>query len=366
MGRARADAIWIPAIEYRIEEHGFHVWMGFYDNAFEMIKQAYTELARKTGPFRSWTDAFKKHSLVIDRRTARGSTQTLASPIPGRATRAGDVVSARTVRVCRHGCSRSCSGALPDVRSPEPGRGSRRAGCTVRATRRAIRLARASSSRSFWLWPLAEYFLRLMEMKVQGRLDATPHAGARAVLGPLRQLLAGLSRGVRTLVELLSAIVAAWGATTDAVNLDEARRMRIFLDLSLAILRGILVDDIIAKGFDSIDHLEFKDWLRQHNARPESADSAIINSIYDGNFSFAGGDRTKPNFRGGSGASLLPADLPRLQGSPPLQDAGWHGRRRHRPAVSSAEEARGPLQVLPQSRRVGLRPCHESRSPPSR
>ena len=54
-----------PDFQYRIEEHGFHVWMGFYDNAFAMIKQAYTELARKTGPFRSWTDAFKKHSLVI-------------------------------------------------------------------------------------------------------------------------------------------------------------------------------------------------------------------------------------------------------------------------------------------------------------
>ena len=54
-----------PDYQYRIEEHGFHVWMGFYDNAFAMIKQAYKELARQTGPFRSWTDAFKKHSLVI-------------------------------------------------------------------------------------------------------------------------------------------------------------------------------------------------------------------------------------------------------------------------------------------------------------
>lgn len=125
---------------------------------------------------------------------------------------------------------------------------------------------------------VAEYFLRLMEMKIQGRLDATSHEGARAVLGPFRRLLAGLSRGVRTLVELLSAMVAAWGATTDAVNLDEARRTRIFLDLSLAILRGILVDDIIAKGFGSIDHLE------SHWAKPwkdSDAKTLVVGIHYD-------------------------------------------------------------------------------------
>ena len=75
------------------------------------------------------------------RGTARGSTQALASPIPGRATRARDVVSARVVRVCRTDV-RDHVQARAHVRSPEPGRCARRAGCTVRATRCAIRLAR--------------------------------------------------------------------------------------------------------------------------------------------------------------------------------------------------------------------------------
>ena len=145
------------------------------------------------------------------------------------------------------------------------------------------------------------------------------------MIGPFRQLLAVHSRGVRTLVELLSAMVAAWGASTGVVDLDETRRTRIFLDLSLAILRGILVDDIIAKGFGSIDHLEFKDWLRKHNASADSADSAIIDSIYDGNFSFVGGDCTKPNLAAGVALHCYTEDFSRLQGSVPLQDAGGHG-----------------------------------------
>jgi uncharacterized protein with NAD-binding domain and iron-sulfur cluster len=104
---------------------------------------------------------------------------------------------------------------------------------------------------------------------------------------------------VRAAVEASSQIVIAWAATADVSDPDDARRLRIFFDLSLAVLRGIIVDDIIANGFDSIDHLEFKDWLRRHQARPESVDSAIVDSIYDGNFSFTGGDPNRPNFAAG-------------------------------------------------------------------
>ena len=86
-------------------------------------------------------------------------------------------------------------------------------------------------------------------------------------------------------------MVAAWAATADVSVPRRCAGLRVILDLSLAVLRGIIVDDIIANGFDSIDHLEFKDWLRRHNARPESVDSAIVDSIYGGNFSFTGGDR---------------------------------------------------------------------------
>src|SRR5688572_10883718 len=34
------------ACDYRIEEHGLHIWMGWYDNAFEMLGQCYDELER--------------------------------------------------------------------------------------------------------------------------------------------------------------------------------------------------------------------------------------------------------------------------------------------------------------------------------
>src|SRR6185312_7760027 len=43
----------------RIEEHGLHILLGFYENAFRVLKQAYGEVGR------DWTQMFKKHDLVV-------------------------------------------------------------------------------------------------------------------------------------------------------------------------------------------------------------------------------------------------------------------------------------------------------------
>ena len=52
-------------IAQRIEEHGLHIWFGFYDNAFSVMQQAYKELGRpSTSPLAGWTDAFKPQHFV--------------------------------------------------------------------------------------------------------------------------------------------------------------------------------------------------------------------------------------------------------------------------------------------------------------
>src|SRR4249920_1138264 len=49
----------------RIEEHGLHVWMGWYQNSFAMIRQVYEELGRPEGaPLAKWDDAFKRHGFI--------------------------------------------------------------------------------------------------------------------------------------------------------------------------------------------------------------------------------------------------------------------------------------------------------------
>ncbi len=45
----------------RIEEHGLHLWMGFYENAFRLMRDTYTEAARDpaTCPIATFTQAFE-------------------------------------------------------------------------------------------------------------------------------------------------------------------------------------------------------------------------------------------------------------------------------------------------------------------
>src|SRR6476646_2024556 len=44
----------------RIEEHGYHMWFGFYDYAFRLVRHIYKENARPLEmPLARWSEAFK-------------------------------------------------------------------------------------------------------------------------------------------------------------------------------------------------------------------------------------------------------------------------------------------------------------------
>lgn len=53
----------------RIEEHGIHVFLGFYNNAFRVMQDVYKERKAKGlaphNPFQDWTDAFNKQSSIM-------------------------------------------------------------------------------------------------------------------------------------------------------------------------------------------------------------------------------------------------------------------------------------------------------------
>lgn len=57
----------------RIEEHGLHVWMGWYQNSFKLIRRVYEELGRTPDvPLSQWSDAFKNTILsALAKRSRR-------------------------------------------------------------------------------------------------------------------------------------------------------------------------------------------------------------------------------------------------------------------------------------------------------
>src|SRR5215470_19388858 len=80
----------------RIEEHGLHVWMGWYENAFRMLRECYAELAAAPGawPVLHWRDAFAPDSYVgVAGPDRRGAWASLLACMPQRPGMPGDPLS---------------------------------------------------------------------------------------------------------------------------------------------------------------------------------------------------------------------------------------------------------------------------------
>ncbi len=61
----------------RIEEHGLHLWLGYYENSFRLLRECYAELDRPVtdaeAPIRTWRDAmFPAGTVGLEDRRADG------------------------------------------------------------------------------------------------------------------------------------------------------------------------------------------------------------------------------------------------------------------------------------------------------
>jgi uncharacterized protein with NAD-binding domain and iron-sulfur cluster len=67
----------------RIEEHGLHLWFGFYDNAFDLMQRCYKANNRMPGkPLATWQDAFKPNDLVVLEEYVWGKWEHLPIELP--------------------------------------------------------------------------------------------------------------------------------------------------------------------------------------------------------------------------------------------------------------------------------------------
>ena len=73
------------------------------------------------------------------------------------------------------------------------------------------------------------------------------------------------------------------------ISSDENRRMHYLISLSLAFMRGAMADGLFRNGFDAIDNWEISDWLLHYGATPEAVYSAVFQGCYDYVFGYPAG-----------------------------------------------------------------------------
>lgn len=278
----------------RIEEHGIHIWLGYYENAFRMMRRCYQELPElkdwpaKRDPI-EW--GFEPHDFVVlEEDLGRGRWQHHPLTFPRNDERPG-------------------------------------------------------TAEALWLSP--QDYIAMILRWMQSQLvfgDAAPdlaeeseHAvsaatdGVEPVLHRLAEL--GASSPVGHPVNLLSwafsligARAAEWGdfggrdygifhdlldrimtwlrARLGDIKESEgtARQLWIAMDLGATVVRGMLRDGVLLGDFDLLNDRDFADWLRHHGASQLTLRSQWVRALYAMGFAFEGGSPDKP--RAAAGVAL--------------------------------------------------------------
>lgn len=287
----------------RIEEHGLHVWMGFYENAFRAMKAAYAEAARPPSvPIRTLDDAFHKHSyIVLEEQLVDGGAWypwTFNFPTnddePGNGKPLPSILGYAEILakwmlqfwlqspLTREldEAAKDAFEALPDWLEDALAGAFQKGQEGLYGFFEAIGLGSRASSQ---VVSLLERIVRLVSA-LPG--DASSHQARE------HQILVALIRAFMRLV---------WRLLEDRVDTSfEAHQLWVSINLAGSVLCGILADGIAYQGWDSIDDLELRTWLGQHGANATTLDSAPLRGVYDLAFAYLGGDTNKGSFAAGT------------------------------------------------------------------
>lgn len=255
------------ASNQRIEEHGLHVWGGFYENAFRVMRACYLELNRPpNAPLATWDQAFKPSPVV-----------SWMEDLP--------------------------AGWLPwDNNFPEyPG---------------------STPGDGLPMPSLLEGLARILEWVIQTAFSPD---------GPLRRVAAGIEldhRHLHIARDLLLALSPHPSALTDALihpilsalrwfqksilpgafalaETEGERRALILVDLGIAEVAGILADGVLIHGFDVLDNEDLSAWYTRHGASPASVNSGVVRGVYDFIFAYRDGDSAQPSLAAGAGLRCI-------------------------------------------------------------
>jgi uncharacterized protein with NAD-binding domain and iron-sulfur cluster len=272
----------------RIEEHGLHLWMGFYDNAFRLIRDCYEELGRdpRRVPIATWRDAFEPAPFVgvADRGPDGAWLPWMAHlpPTPGlpgdpypdgqRWSVAGYLVRAAMLLRTLLG---SLDPTLPDG-SPAAHPGGDASGADLVATAtRLLRLGELATVAALI------HGVTLVETMLRA-LPAVPDA-------LLERVLDAITASARAQIE------------ARAERDPNVRRLWIVADLTLATMRGMLRAGLLTdpRGFDAIDDYDCREWLALNGASAGSIDSGYLRGLYDLGFSYEDADPARPRIAAG-------------------------------------------------------------------
>ncbi|WP_338468460.1 NAD(P)-binding protein [Novosphingobium sp. ZN18A2] len=271
----------------RIEEHGLHIWLGFYDNAFRMMRECHAELeAGGLGAlYGDWRDAWTpENDIALCSASESGGFQKWSVRMPARAGLPGD---------------------------PRP--------------------PGEAFTLPFYMARAFDLFRSLiLDTHVDGHnpasgLDRPPEGDVAARIAYLAKLgtfagAAAIAEGLGVLAALIRSVTPerADGLLQSADGLllrlrqwiedrwiadDPNRFMWEVADLTLATITGLMRYGIMAdpRGLDAIDDYECREWMRINGASDRALQSPFLRGLYDLSMGYENGDASRPSLSAGQG-----------------------------------------------------------------
>jgi uncharacterized protein with NAD-binding domain and iron-sulfur cluster len=277
----------------RIEEHGLHVWLGSYDNAFRLLRQCYDELDDNDRKwcFDNWRDAFlpDSHIGIADRSGDRWVGWTAHFPpgagLPGDpidtnnpfTMRAYAVRALQLLRTLIFGIQTHAMAWPPASEAADSA--SYPGGHSSRTIREAI-----------------DAFLRVGALTGSVALIEAISLAELA----LRSLPGQPENSIFRLLEMVAGKVRR--SLENGVEKDDDVRCKWeIIDIALSAIVGMLRFGLMTdpRGFDAIDDYECRDWLRLNGASERSLESAYLRGLYDLGLAYVDGDPACPGIAAG-------------------------------------------------------------------
>lgn len=260
----------------RIEEHGLHVWLGSYENAFALLRECYAQLDRATtdpdAPIRDWTEALTpSDNLGLADRW--GSDWLVW---PGHLSR---------------------NEGLPG--DPE----------TVGREMTAVDFLRRAMQ-------LLLDFANSIDAATELGLALTtspdpPRASVAAVQSAALAAVAALASQIPgdDVLEHVDNVLDIISDVLDGDQEPNQRRSWLLLSMVTATARGLLADGVLTdpRGFRALNDEDFGDWIIRHRAHPGVVEFPLVRAMYDMVFGYTDGHPNRPTF--GAGVAVFMTGL---------------------------------------------------------
>jgi len=275
----------------RIEEHGFHVWFGFYENAFRLMRECYAELNRdpQTCRISDWRDAFLPAPFIgmASRSEARPYEAWLsyfpaAEGLPGDPPTNTQPFSISSYLAHTASALRSMLLTGETLASREPD--------GVRRTE-SPKDSRDAFFKAGGVIP-EDLTLRIARLLKFGLLATT--AGIVEGLGLLRVMFERLAVYPQVVLPFLEALSSAIRQQIEPLFSRDPELALVWpaIDLGMAAMLGIIRFGLVSdpKGFDAINDYDFREWMRINGASEGTINSPLVRSSYDLAMAYEGGD----------------------------------------------------------------------------